>query len=339
MLPVTQIIKDLVAIDSPSGYTSPVVDWLANRFEKAGVTTWLTNKGALVAGSHPKPELIISAHLDTLGGMITSLAGGTIRITQLGGWPLTSFEGEYLTIITASGKQFRGTFLLDNPAAHVNRKVNDTKRSLENMHIRLDAEASTEEELQNLGLCVGDSVAFDTRFEYTETGFVKTRFLDDKAGCACLISVAEKLTNSLADLPIAFFFSNYEEVGHGAAAGIPASARYLLAVDMGVVGSGPAGDEFNVSICAKDSSGPYDFEFRRELTEIAVKEKIAHKVDVFPYYGSDGSAALSAGWELRVGLIGPGINASHGVERTHEKALEATVNLLLGLINSRYPSS
>jgi putative aminopeptidase FrvX len=336
MLPVTQIIKSLISIDSPTGYTATAIEWVSERLNKSGISCRKTKKGALIAGNHPKPKLIISAHVDTLGAMIASMDGGTIRITQLGGWPLTSFEGEHLTVITATGKQFRGTLLLDNPAAHVNAQVNETKRSLKNMHVRLDAESTSTKDLRKLGLDVGDFVCFDTRFEYTDTGFVKTRFLDDKAGCACMITIAENFSKKLSELPIAFFFSNYEEVGHGAAAGMPESAEDLLAVDMGVVGSGPAGDEYHVSICAKDSSGPYDFDFRKELVDLARTNKIAHKVDVFPYYGSDGSAALRAGWELRVGLIGPGINASHGVERTHEKALNATVQLLTKLIESRY---
>ncbi len=333
---ITSIFEELVSIPSPTGYTHKIIKHLSERFQKAGIRTRLTHKGALLAGNVDDPSLVISAHVDTLGAMVSSLAGGTIRVTQLGGWPITSFEGEYLTLLTMDGLSYRGSFLLDNPAAHVNNEVNSTTRTLKNTHVRLDVEARSEAELKQLGVAVGDIICFDPRFERTNTGFVRSRFLDDKAGCSCLVHVAEIFGPEICDLPVAFYFSNYEEVGHGAAGGLPASTRDLLAVDMGVVGNGVAGDELNVSICAKDSSGPYDYDFRRELTLLAQQKDIAHRVDVFPYYGSDGSAALKAGWEIRVGLIGPGVSASHGVERTHEKALVATARLIEELIRKRF---
>ena len=333
---ITSIFAELVKIPSPTGYTHKIIKHLEERFHKSGIRTRQTHKGALLAGNVDDPSLVISAHVDTLGAMVSSLSGGTIRVTQLGGWPVPSFEGEYLTLVTSEGLEYRGSFLLDNPAAHVNPEVATTKRTLKNTHVRLDVEARSEDELKQLGIAVGDVIYFDPRFERTNTGFVRSRFLDDKAGCACLIHVAELFGAAICDMPVAFYFSNFEEVGHGASGGFPASTQDLLAVDMGVVGNGVAGDELHCSICAKDSSGPYDYEFRRELTQLAEQKDIAHRVDVFPYYGSDGSAALKAGWEIRVGLIGPGVGASHGVERTHEKALVATSRLVEELIRKRF---
>ncbi len=334
---VSRIIEELVSIGSPSGYTEEVISHVEKRLTAAGITCRTTNKGALIACNHESPELALAAHVDTLGAMVSGLLdSGRLRIARLGSWPLNSFEGEYLTLVTHSGDRHRGTLLLDNPAAHVNPKIGETKRSLSNMHVRLDVEAESVEHLRDLGVEIGDVILFDPRFEHTDSGFVRSRFLDDKAGSACLIHICESLRERLSELPVAFFFSNFEEVGHGAAAGLPSSLTELLAVDMGVVGGDTGGDEYHVSICAKDSGGPYDYRLRKELVELARKHEIAHKVDVFPYYRSDGTTALSAGWELRVGLVGPGINASHGVERTHEKALQATCDLLSALVRERY---
>jgi len=203
------------------------------------------------------------------------------------------------------------------------------------MHIRLDAEVNSAEDTCRLGIQVGDFIAFDAGFEYTDTGFVKSHFLDDKAGCAAMLDAMLTLGSKALDrLPVMFFFSNYEEVGHGACAGIPETVKELLVVDMGVVGSGVTGNETSVSICVKDSSGPYDYELRCKLAQMAAKKKIPYKLDVFPFYGSDGSAALRAGHDLRVGLIGPGVSASHGNERTHLKGLLATRDLVLAYLKA-----
>lgn len=336
---VTRLTRDLIAVPSPTGYTEDVVRHLERLLAGAGIRSGRTRKGALIAGNHPRPTLAIAGHIDTLGAMVSGItADGVIRLCQLGGWPVTSFEGEYATLYTGNGEAFRGTFLLDNPATHVNKDVNSTVRSMDNTHLRLDVEAEGREALVALGISVGDVVAFDPRFEATDNGFIRSRFLDNKAGTACMLEVALGLADRLAGLPLCFLFSNYEEVGHGAAGGYPDSIEEMLVIDMGVVGRGPAGDEFHASICAKDSSGPYDYGFRRELEQLAREQDIPHKVDVYPFYSSDGSAALRAGNDFRVALIGPGVSASHGVERTHAKALDATCRLIRALVDRRFPA-
>ncbi len=336
MLPSTvEQIKSLVAVPSPSGYTAHVISYVKGVLEKAGYEPQITNKGALLVPLAEDPVLIVSAHVDTLGGMVSRIKDdGTLEITEIGGYPPNSFEGEYVTVRTSEGRDFRGTFLLNNPAAHVNREVSKAERKLDNMHIRLDAEVKSREETEKLGISVGDFVFFDPRFEYTDTGFVKSRFMDDKACAGIFMDILLNHADEIRNRPVAFYFSNYEEVGHGAAAGLPESAKEMLVADMGVVGDNVAGDEFSVSICAKDSSGPYDYDMRRKLTELAKKNGIPYKIDVFPYYGSDGSAALRAGHNIRVGLIGPGVSASHGVERTHEKGIKATEDLILEYIKT-----
>ncbi|WP_297535591.1 glucanase, partial [Thermococcus sp.] len=254
---------------------------------------------------------------------------------KIGGLLLPTFEGEYCTIITRSGKRFRGTLLLKNPSVHVNKDAGKKERKEENMYIRLDAEVEKKEDTEKLGIRPGDFIAFDPKFEYVN-GFVKAHFLDDKASVAVMIDLLLDLADELEKLPVAFFFSPYEEVGHGGSAGYPPTTRELLVVDMGVVGEGVCGKETAVSIAAKDSSGPYDYEMTTKLIELAEKNDIPHVVDVFPYYGSDGSAALRAGWDFRVALIGPGVHASHGMERTHIKGLLATKELIKAYIEDKF---
>ncbi len=333
---VVDILEGIERIQSPSGFTDEVISHVAGIARKAGIKTRLTNKGGLLVGNHPEPTLVVAGHLDTLGAMVSKISGdGTLCFTRLGGPVLAAFEGNYVTVVSSQGKRFSGTLLLNNPAAHVNKDASTAERKPESMHIRLDCEVASKKDTQALGIGIGDFICFDPRFEFTPTGFVKSHFLDDKAGSATMIDSFLVLgKNRLEKIPVAFYFTTFEEVGHGACSGIPQTAREMLVVDMGVVGTDVVGDEYSVSICAKDSSGPYDLEFRNRLVDLARSKEIPYKVDVFPFYGSDGSAALRAGYDLRVGLIGPGVSASHGVERTHLKGLKATRDLVVAYINA-----
>ena len=333
---IVSILEDLCAIHSPTGYTRNILTHIEQLFKKVGIKTRYTNKGALIAGNHPAPEIAVAGHIDTLGLMVKEIrSDGNLNFTRLGGPILAAFEGRTVRIFCASGKIHSGTLILNNPAAHVNNKASEEIRSEQSMHIRIDAEVNSAEETKKLGIQIGDFIAFDAGFEYTDTGFIKSHFLDDKAGCAAMIDAALSIgSKALQKLPVMFFFSNYEEVGHGACAGIPETVKELLVVDMGVVGCGTAGDESSVSICVKDSSGPYDYDMRLRLASLAAKNRLPYKLDVFPFYGSDGSAALRAGHDLRVGLIGPGVSASHGNERTHLKGLRATRDLILAYLKT-----
>lgn len=327
---VIDILRELSAIYSPSGMTKEALAHIEKIAVKAGIGCRYTRKGALLVGNHPKPLKAVAGHVDTLGLMVKEIKGdGTLGFTKIGGPILQAFEGQTVQVFAQNGKVFSGSLILNNPAAHVNSKAGEVPRNDSTMHIRLDAEVHNQQDTEKLGLEIGDFIAFEAGFSFTETGFIKSHFLDDKAGCACMIETFLRLgAEKLKKLPVVFFFSNYEEVGHGACAGIPETVAELLIVDMGVVGEGVAGDEYSVSICVKDSSGPYDLDMRQKLVDLAQKHKIAYRPDVFPFYGSDGSAALRAGLDARVGLIGPGVSASHGNERTHLKGLKATSELL-----------
>ena len=332
---VTETLKNILAINSPTGYTIEMISYIENLFKDSKLKLTKTNKGSLLVAFDENPELVVTGHIDTLGAMVKEINGdGTLAITELGSYPLTSFEGEYVTVRNSKGKLFRGTFLLNNPADHVNRKVRTEKRELDNMSVRLDVLVNDDSSVRKLGIEVGDFIFYDTRFETTDTGFVKSRFLDDKACAAIMIELIKEYQKNGTKKKVGFYFSNYEEVGHGSSVGIPDSVNELLVLDMAVIGEGCNGQEDAVSICVKDSSGPYDFTVNEKLRKLADKNKINYVIDIYPYYGSDGSAALRSGYDVRVGLIGPGVSASHGVERTHQKGLEATYKLTKAYIEN-----
>lgn len=332
---IVSTLEEILKINSPTGYTIEVISYIENLLKNSKLFIEKTNKGSLLVSFDENPELVISGHIDTLGAMVKQVnEDGTIAITKIGGLELNSFEGEYVTLRNHKGELFRGTFLLNNPASHVNKSINETKRSVDNMSIRLDELVRNIQDVKKLGIEVGDFIFYDTRFEYTQSGFIKSRFLDDKACAAIMIELIKEFSAGGMKKKTGFYFSNYEEVGHGACVGIPDSAKELLVLDMAVIGEGCAGKEDAVSICVKDSSGPYDFTVTNKLRELAIKNKLNYVTDIYPYYGSDGSAALAAGYDVRVGLIGPGVSASHGVERTHEKALEETYKLTKLYIDS-----
>ncbi|MDD3095672.1 MAG: M42 family metallopeptidase [Candidatus Neomarinimicrobiota bacterium] len=329
-------IRELIAIPSPSGDTDAVIEHIEKRLASLPYHIFRSYRGSLIVNTVPDPDLMIMAHIDTLGGMVSEIReNGTLRLSQIGGWPPNSFEGEYVTVICMDGRKYRGTFLVDNPAAHVNKDVKGTERIMANMHVRLDALLHSKDDVKKLGISVGDFVAFDPRTELTENGFLKSRFIDDKACSGILLDILINEQKKLQSSKTGFYFSAYEEVGNGCPSGLPQSIKDVLIADMGVVGDGVTGEETRVSICAKDSAGPYDLGLRRQLEELARKGKIEYAVDVFPYYSSDGSALLRAGRDIRVALIGPGVSASHGVERTHKRGIEATRALILALIASR----
>jgi putative aminopeptidase FrvX len=335
-----QNLQRLVEIDSPTGYTAEACRFIFDLLKSYGYNPTYTNKGAVRCALGPDPVLAVAAHVDTLGGIVSGIkSNGTLSMSSVGGLQLTSAEGEYVRVITMDGRIYTGTLLLNNPSSHANNKREDEKRNYDTMHIRLDELVTDKAGVQKLGIRNGDFIAFEPRYREYDNGFIKSRFMDNKAGCYVLFEIARQLKESGREVPAELFFSNYEEVGHGGTVGYSQGVEELLVIDMGVLGDACEGDETSCSICAKDSSGPYDYEFRRKLVELAEKHTIPYKLDVYPYYGSDGSAALRAGKDFRVALIGPGVAASHGVERTHKKGIEATTALCLAYITDRFPKS
>jgi len=328
-------LKELLAIDSPTGYTDHASKYIFDVLKGYGYQPTYTNKGAVKCLLGENPKLAMAAHVDTLGAIVSGIkTNGTLSFSLLGGLSVTGAEGEYVKIITHEGKIYTGTILLDNPSVHTNNEKEKTPRTTNSMHIRVDEEVYNVEDIEKLGISPGDIICVDIKYQELENGYIKSRFLDNKAGCYVLLELARRLKQENKSVPVEIFFSNYEEVGHGGTVGYSQGIEELLVIDMGVLGKGCQGDEVSCSICAKDSSGPYDYNFRKKLVDLAKSNNIPYKLDVYPFYGSDGSAALRAGNDFRVGLIGMGVAASHGTERTHKKGIEATIELCQAYINS-----
>lgn len=327
-------LETLLNLKSPTGHTKEGISYLQARFRDLGLKTYLTQKGALIAkleGIETNREVTLAAHIDTLGAMVKDITSdGKIRLTQLGGYAWSTIEGEYVEIETLDGEFYEGTVLIDQASTHVHSSETSTiARTEKNITIRLDEDVKNKADILKLGINVGDFVHLDPRVRVNDNGFIKSRHLDNKAGVVALIAIAEHFVQEKIkpNFTTNFFISNYEEVGHGAAAGIPEKTTELIAVDMAAMGDGQSSDEFSVTICAKDSSGPYDYDLRKRLVKLAKNDMINYKVDIYPYYGSDGSAALKAGNDVRVALIGPGVHASHSFERTHQDAIDNTIKL------------
>jgi putative aminopeptidase FrvX len=330
-----QSLQELIAIDSPTGFTENAATYCFNYLKNLGYQPEYTKKGAVKCWLGENPTLSIAGHIDTLGAIVSAIKpDGTLAISLLNGLSLNMAEGEYCRIHTHDEKIYTGTLLLNNPSVHANKEVATSTRSTDNMHIRVDELVKSKEDIEKLGIAVGDIIAFDTRYQELESGYIKSRYLDNKAGCFVMFELAKRAKESGKSYPVELFFSNYEEVGHGASGGYAATITDMLVIDMGVVGSNVEGVEEACSICAKDSSGPYDYSFRKQLVDLARTHKIPYRVDVYPFYGSDGSAALRAGNQFRVGLIGMGVAASHGVERTHKKGIEACIDLCIAVMNT-----
>lgn len=335
------LLKQLVEIPSPSGYTKEIMDFMENILKQLQVNYIRTNKGALIAtikGTDDTKHRLLTAHTDTLGAMVKEVKGsGRLKLTMVGGFNWNAVEGEYCTIHTADGKKIRGTILMHQTTVHVYKNASGLPRDEQNIEVRIDEKVLTSEDTRKLGVEVGDFVSFDPRFEETENGFIKSRHLDDKASTALLLQLIKTIQDTDMTLPHTthFYISNNEEIGYGGNSNVPAETVEYLAVDMGAIGDGQSSDEYTVSICAKDSSGPYHYELTRQLVELAKNENIEYKLDIYPYYGSDASAAIRAGYDVKHALLGPGIEASHAYERTHIDSLENTAKLLYSYVNTK----
>lgn len=343
MLPtinVDKMVDFLVAllnVPSPTGDTERAIAFVREKLaeELPHLETAVSPKGFLTAvwpGKKRDRPRALTAHVDTLGAMVREIkANGRLRITQLGGWSWTSVEGEGVTIFASNGQTYRGAILPTTASIHAHTsKERNEDRSDTNMEVRIDARTTSKKETAALGIRVGDVIAFDPRVEVSPHGFIRSRHLDDKASVAAIYGALLALHQAglQPEQDTIFHVSNYEEVGHGAAAGFPANLHDLISVDMAVVAPNQESDEFSVTICAKDSGGPYHLGLRRELEALAEKHNIAYRTDIYPYYGSDGEAFWQAGGNVRVGLIGPGVDASHHYERTHYDALENSAKLI-----------
>ncbi len=329
---IIKMIENLVNIPSPSGFTKEVMAFVRKEVEGFGYTCTMSHKGGLIitVKGRSNEVLGLSAHVDTLGAMVRSIDGeGTLKFTLVGGYTMHSVEGSYCTIHTRDGRTYSGTILIKSPSVHSYDDARTIERTDRNMLIRIDEIVESKEDVLKLGINSGDFISFDAKFQYTDKGFIKSRHLDDKASVGVLLGMLKEMSEKkqVPERTLKLVISNYEEVGFGAS-WLPEDITEFIAVDMGVIGDDLNGSEYKVSICAKDSTGPYDYELTNRLIELAKENSIDHVIDIFPHYGSDVSAALSGGNDIRGALIGQGVHASHGMERTHRKGLENTLNLI-----------
>ena len=328
----------LLGIDSPTGFTEKAAQWVKAEFEALGYPARLTNKGGVLAelgGEDENDALLLEAHTDTLGAMVAQIkADGRLRVTNLGGMRAENGEAENVRVYTRDGRVYEGTLQLCNASVHVNGSYGDTKRSFDSTEVVLDEDVSSAGDTRALGVEVGDMVCFDPRTRVTASGYIKSRFLDDKLSVGILLGLGRYLRDRDVSLrrKVYAHITVYEEVGHGGSASVPAGVTEAVSVDMGCVGEGLRCTERQVSICAKDSRGPYSYELTGKLIEAAKKEGADYAVDVYPHYGSDVESTLSAGYDLRHGLIGAGVYASHGYERSHLDGVWNTLKVLKGYL-------
>lgn len=326
--------KKILEIDSPSGYTKNAAEYVVREYEALGYKPVVTTKGGVlveIGGQDEKNAVLLEAHIDTLGAMVTEIKdNGRLRLTSVGGLNPNNAEAENVRIITRFNGIYEGCFQLCNASVHVNGEYDKTERAYKDMEAVIDEEVYNKEDTQKLGIMAGDFVCFEPRTLVTKSGYIKSRFLDDKLSVGILLGYARYLKeeNVNPSRKIYHHITVYEEVGHGGAASVPEGVTEIISVDMGCVGEGLLCDETKVSICAKDSRGPYHYDVVTGLIKAARDGNLDYAVDVYPYYGSDAEAALTAGCDIRHGLIGPGVYASHGYERSHRKGVENTFLLL-----------
>lgn len=327
---IKEQLYTLTSIPSPSSFTEKVTDYLLSELSSLGYSPERSNKGNVFVtlGGSGSP-LVLAAHVDTLGAMVRSIKeNGRLRPTTIGGHQWSTADGENCTIHTRDGRVYTGVVLNKEPSSH----VADQKTELieENMEILLDENVASDQDTLALGIQTGDIIAMDPRTVVTESGYIKSRFLDDKLSTAILLGFAKYVKDEDLKLSRKVYqhITVFEEVGHGACASAPEDVEELLSVDMGCVGEGLECTDRQVSICVKDGHGPYHYDVVKGLIQAAKDNHIDYAADVYPYYGSDADAALSAGIDARHGLIGPGVYASHGYERSHKDAVAATLELL-----------
>lgn len=334
-----EFLTRLLQIASPTGFSDNALSFVEDTLRQfAGVRCSRTRKGTLLArweGESEQHPRALTAHVDTLGAMVKEIKpNGRLKLSKLGGFAWNTVEGEGCTIYKFDGGSERGSLLFSQASAHVHGAVTgETKREDANIEVRLDLDTKSADETRAAGIAVGDYVAFDPRVEMNN-GYIRSRHLDDKACVANLVSAVKSMTDAglRPKFTTYLLISNYEEVGHGASSGIPEEVEELVAVDMAAIGDGQTSDEHFASLCVKDSGGPYHHELSTRLRHLAEQYQIPHKVDIYPFYGSDGGAFLRAGGDVRVALIGPGVDASHSYERTHVDALLATTNWVMAYL-------
>ena len=325
-------LHDLISIPSPTGYTKEVQAYLVNELTSMGFCPKTLHKGGVICDIGGEGNAImLAAHVDTLGAVVKTVkSNGALRVINIGGLNPNNTETETVTVITRDDQKYEDTFQIENASTHFNKDVNAPRAFDGNVEVVLDEFVKSCADTKALGIDNGDFIAVNPRYTVTSKGFIKSRFLDDKASAAVLLTLAKASKDGDIKFGRKVYvnFTVYEEVGHGGAAGIPSDVMDMIAVDMGCVGDGLNCKENQVSICAKDAGGPYNYDLTTDLVNAAKKNGVDYAVDIYQFYGSDVNVSLKAGYDIRHALIGPGVYASHGYERSHVDGLKNTYDLL-----------
>ena len=282
----------------------------------------------------------IAAHVDAIGLMVRQInSDGTLSVIKVGGvHPYYALDWN-CRVHARNGRIYTGTVRRKNPSVHLmSATERETPMDLDtNLILLLDEDVCSRADVEALGITCGDQVAIETRYQETEKGFIKSRYLDDKASAATLLALAQRIADGRVkpNRKVSLLFTEYEEIGHGGACGIPADTKDLIAVDIGCIGLDHDSDEHKVTIATKDASFPYHTVLTDELVKLCEAKGIAYALDMMvPNYGSDADVSLRAGYDVRHALIGPGVRETHGYERTHEDALKATLELISAIVEA-----
>ena len=331
-------LKSLLSIHSPLGYHEEIIPFMENELKALGYESQRINRGGLLVSFGEGKHVAVSCHLDEIGLSVRQIKeNGRMTLRPIGGIyakTLNESEGELLTL---DGRRYSATVRHEVASVHISERdeYSEVLDLYKNMELILDELVYTKEDVENLGVNPGDFVLLDPRTRILDNGFIKSRFIDDKAAVACVLTALKELKEKGVNVnkKITIHFSVYEENGSGGATGIPYDIEEMLAIDIGCVAKNSSADETKVSIIAQDSRGPYSRTMIQKLKRLADENNIDYTIDVnYPHYGSDTTPAINSGHDIQYGLMGPGTYASHGYERTHIRALENTYKLLMAYL-------
>ncbi|KQT85735.1 osmoprotectant NAGGN system M42 family peptidase [Aurantimonas sp. Leaf443] len=337
---LTDQLKALLKIPSPTGYTDTVVRYVSHELERLGLTMELTRRGAITAlrqGSRRASARAIVSHVDTLGAQVKNLKdNGRLELVPIGTWSARFAEGARTTIFSEAGT-YRGTILPLKASGHTyNMEIDTAPVGWDHVELRVDALARSIPELHKLGIEIGDIVAIDPQPEFLDNGFIVSRHLDNKAGVAIMLAAIEALEREGAATPVDthWLFTIAEEVGVGAASILTPDIASMVAVDNGTSAPGQNSSEFGVTVAMADQTGPFDYHLTKKLVRLCRDEDIRYQKDIFRYYRSDSASAIEAGHDVRTALITFGVDASHGWERIHVHALRSLAELITAYATS-----
>ncbi|WP_116828213.1 osmoprotectant NAGGN system M42 family peptidase [Pseudomonas syringae] len=329
-----KVLLETLAIPSPTGFTDTIVRYVAERLEELGIPFELTRRGTIRAtlkGKQNSPDRAVSAHLDTIGASVREVKeNGRLSLAAVGCWSSRFAEGSRVSVFTDTGV-IRGSVLPLMASGHAfNTAVDEMPISWDHVELRLDAYCTTRADCESLGIGIGDFVAFDPLPEFTESGHISARHLDDKAGVAALLAALKSIVDSGAEPLIDChpLFTITEETGTGAAGVLPWDVSEFVGIDIAPVAPGQHSSEHAVSVAMQDSGGPYDYHLSRHLLRLGVENELPVRRDLFRYYYSDAHSAVTSGHDIRTALLAFGCDATHGYERTHIDSLAALSKLL-----------